>query len=791
MRLLALRLALAALVAAPLPAAAQPPRALTAEDYARAERYMTWSVADMVTLPSVRPTWLPDGRFWYRTTTPLGAEFVLVDPVRRARLRAFDHGRLAASLTQAGVTADSMRLPFTAIDLAPDGKRLAFDVGARRWRCDLPAYACAATNEPAAAPPVQGPPGRPGRGGAGGAPPTVVSPDGKRAAFIRDWNLWVRDLATGREAPLTTDGVKDFGYATDNAGWTRSDRPILLWSPDSKRIATFQQDDRKVGEMYVVQSRVGHPQLEAWKYPLPGDSVVSMIHRVIVNDADGASPRVVRLQIPADYHRSTLCDHIVCGGQFADVEWMDGGARLAFVSTSRDHKNEKVRVADAATGAVREVFEETVKTFFESGTGSVNWHVLPGGAELLWFSERDDWGNLYVYDLATGAPKRQLTKGPGTVLQVVRIDSAARVLYFTGTGREPGRDPYFRHLYRVALDGKSPPALVTPEDADHAVTVSPDGRWVVDSWSRPEVPPTTVLRDARTGRLLATLEKSDVSRLVAAGWTPPLPFTVKARDGKTDLYGLLYRPSNFDSTKKYPIINNIYPGPQTGSVGSRAFSAARGDTRALAELGFVVIQLDAMGTPMRSKSFHDAYYGDMGDNGLPDQMAAMRQLAQRHPWIDLDRAGIYGHSGGGFASADAILRYPDFFKVAVSQAGNHDQREYEDDWGEKYHGLLVGNNYVDQANQTHARNLKGKLLIAHGTADDNVPPYNTLLLVDELIRANRDFDLLMLPNRRHGFGSEPYMVRRRWDYFVRNLMGAEPPKEFEFRQAPGRQPAVP
>jgi dipeptidyl-peptidase-4 len=469
---------------------------------------------------------------------------------------------------------------------------------------------------------------------------------------------------------------------------------------------------------------------------------------------------------------------------------MDGGARLAFVSTSRDHQHEQVRVADAATGAVREVFREDVKTFFESGTGSVNWHVLPGN-ELLWFSERDDWGNLYVYDLATGAARRQLTKGPGTVLQVLKVDSAARQIYFTATGREAGRDPYFRHLYRVALDGRSAPALVTPEDADHTVTLSPDARWVVDSWSRPEVPPTTVLRDARTGRLVATLEKSDVSRLVATGWTPPIPFTVKARDGKTDLYGLLFRPTNFDSTRKYPIVNQIYPGPQTGSVGSRAFSAARGDTRALAELGFVVVQLDAMGTPMRSKSFHDAYYGDMGDNGLPDQIAGMKQLAQRYPWIDLERAGIWGHSGGGYAAADAILRYPDFFKVAISEAGNHDQREYEDDWGEKYQGLVSGPNYDDQANPHLARNLKGKLLIAHGTADDNVPPYNTMLLVDELIRANRDFDLLMLPNRRHGFGSEPYMVRRRWDYFVKNLLGAEPPKEFEFRQAPGRPAAVP
>ncbi|MBV9879891.1 MAG: DPP IV N-terminal domain-containing protein [Gemmatirosa sp.] len=746
---------------------------------------MAWNVTPLVTLPAVRPTWLPDGRFWYRNVVAGGgSEFVLVDPARGTRTRAFDHGRLAAGLTAAGAAADSARLPFTAIDLAPDGKSMEVDVGARRLRCDLAGYRCEATGAARAAASPDG--GRFGGAGRGGS--AATSPNGKLSAFIRDWNLWLRDLATGQERQLTNDGVKDFGYATDNAGWTKSDRPILLWSPDSKRIATFQQDDRKVGEMYVVQSKVGHPTLEAWKYPLPGDSVVSMIHRVVI-DVDG--PKVTRLQMAPDYHRSTLCDHITCGGGFADIEWMDGGARLVFASTSRDHRREDVRVADASTGAVRDVFTETVKTFFESGSGSVNWHVLPNG-ELLWFSERDDWGNLYVYDLATGALKRQVTKGPGTVLQVVRIDSTARALWFTAAGREAGRDPYFKHLYRVSLDGKAAPTLITPEDGDHTPSLSPDGRYVVDSWSRPEVPPTTVVRDARTGKLLATLEKSDISRLVATGWTPPMPFTVKARDGKTDLYGLMFRPTNFVPSKKYPIVNQIYPGPQTGSVGSRSFSAARGDARSLAELGFIVIQLDAMGTPMRSKSFHDAYYADMGDNGLPDQIAGMKQLAGRYPWIDIDRAGIWGHSGGGFAAADAILRYPDFFKVAISEAGNHDQREYEDDWGEKYHGLLapgpngVGTNYDDQANQHLAKNLKGKLLIAHGTADDNVPPYNTLLLVDELIKANKDFDLLMLPNRRHGFGNEPYMIRRRWDYFVKNLLGAEPPVEYQLQRAPNR-----
>src|SRR3954469_5645436 len=335
------------------------------------------------------------------------------------------------------------------------------------------------------------------------------------------------------------------------------------------------------------------------------------------------------------------------------------------------------------------------------------------------------------------------------------------------------------------MDGRGL-TLLTPENADHDVSLSPSGKYFVDNYSTPDVPPTTVLRDAN-GKLIATLGKVDVSRLLAAGWKPPMPITVKARDGKTDLYGLMYTPTKLDSTKKYPLINHIYPGPQTGSVGGRSFNAARGDAQALADLGFVVMELDGMGTPWRSKSFHDAYYGNMGDNTLPDQVAGMKELARRYRWIDIDRVGIYGHSGGGFATADAMFRYPDFFKVGISESGNHDNREYEDDWGERYGGLLNGTNYDDQANQNHVKNLKGKLLLAHGTLDNNVPPENTMLVVDALIKANKDFDLLMLPNQAHGYGAEAnYMTRRRWDYFVKNLLGAEPPKEYRMQGEAGR-----
>ena len=759
------------LLAAPL--MAQQPRQLTADDYARAERYLGTTTAPLVTGTGVRPTWLPDGRFWYRVSVPEGSAFFIVDPARRTREPAFDQARLAAALTTAAGTRVMLgRLPTQSFELAPDGRSMTVSVERRRFSCDLQRYACApgdSTNVPANA---------------------SVSPDGKRAVFIRDANLWMRELATGAESQLTTDGIQDFGYATDNAGWTHSDRPVVTWSPDSRQIATFQHDGRGVRDMYLASTNVGNPRLQAWKYPMPGDSVVFSIHRVIVS-LQGSQPRVVRLQMPPDAHRSTVSDHIACGGEICDVQWYPDGSHLAFVSSSRDHKQAWFRVADARTGEVRTLFEERMPTQVGDASFPENlWRVLPASNELIWWSQRDDWIQLYLYDLATGKLENRITTGDGNVEDVVRVDEKARTIYFMGQGKEPGRDPYFQHLYRIGFDGRGQ-TLLTPEDANHDVSLSPDGRYFVDTYSTPTTPPVTVLRDM-SGRVLQTLERADASRLLATGWKPPTPIRMKARDGKTDIYGLMFTPAGLDSTKKYPIINHIYPGPQSGSVGTRSFSPARGDDQALAELGFVVVEIDGMGTPGRSKTFADAYYGDMGDNTLPDQVAGMKELAQRYPFIDIERVGIWGHSGGGFATADAMFRFPDFFDVGIAESGNHDNRNYEDDWGERYQGLLQtakdSAGYAEAANQMHAEKLRGKLLLAHGTVDDNVPPSNTMLVVDALIKAGKDFDLLMIPNARHGYGSASnYMMRRRWDYFVKNLAGAEPPKEYRI----GERPVVP
>ena len=766
-----LRVALISLALPPVCAIAQQPRQYSEADYANAEKFMAYNVNPLAYKGQVNAQWLDDDRFWYREVDGSGTTYIAVDPRKGSRAPLFDQEKLAAALKSATRAAsDAKHLQLSDISLADNNRTLFFMSHGATFQCALESsYSCKTIS---GAPPAKGETPH---------PPLTLSPDRKLGAYIRNWNLWIRNLNTGAETQLTTDGVENFGYATDNAGWKHSDSAILLWSADSKKIATFQQDQRNTREMYLVPVTNTHPELKAWKYPLVGDKDVTMIERVII-DVD--SHKVIRLKMPPDQHRSTLCDDIACDGDtLADAEWSSDDKHLAFVSTSREHKQEWFRVADANTGEVREVMTETTPKFYESGNGKINWHYLPESNEILWFSERDNWGNLYLYDLATGKLKNQITHGPGDVTQVLYIDDKDRTIYFLGVGHEKDRDPYYEHFYSVRFDG-SGLKLLTPENATHRIKMSHEGRNFTDTYSTPTQPQVTVLRDNQ-GKTLMEVSKQDISSLTATGWQPLTPITVKGRDGATDLYGFMFKPTHFDALKKYPIINYVYPGPQTGSCGTREFRAAHSDMQSLAELGFIVICIDGMGTPYRSKSFHEAYYANLGDNTIPDQIAGMKDLAKKYSFIDLDRVGIWGHSGGGNATGAALLHYPEFFKVGIAESGNHDQRDYEDDWAEKWAGIEVKNpdgtsNYDSQANQNFAKNLKGHLLLAHGTMDDNVPPNNTLLLVDALIKANKDFDLILIPNAAHGYGAaSQYMMRRRWDYFVRYLAGDVPPNEYQ------------
>jgi dipeptidyl aminopeptidase/acylaminoacyl peptidase len=745
--------------------------ALTANDYQRAESFLTANTQKYIDHVAGKPTWLSGDRFWYRTLTAQGSEFVLVNAVKGSKAPAFNHEKLAQALSAAsGKSYTASMLPFQSFTFSPDEKSILFSADGKSWKCDLKTYQVSQDGTSKAKTEEE-------------TRSELMSPDGKKAILIKDFNLWVRDVASSKMTQLTTDGVKNFGYATDNAGWRHSDKPVLLWSPDSKKIFTYQQDERKVGDMYLVTTNVGHPKLEAWKYPLPGDSAVAMLHRVIV---DVETPKVIRLQIPADVHRSTIGDDISRGGVLNDAAWNEDASQLVFVSTSRDHKEEKIRMADAGTGAVKEIFEEKSATQFESGQRGISWRFLPAAKEIIWYSERDNWGHLYLYDAVSGKLKNQITKGDWLVTQVVKVDEKNRVIYFMANAKESG-NPYFSHFYKINFDGSNL-ALLTPEPGMHTVSLSTSENYFIDSYSQPDVAPVMVVRNLN-GKLISELEKTDLTRLKATGWKAPIPFSVKANDGKTDIYGLMYTPTKLDSAKKYPLVDYIYPGPQGGSVGSWSFAASRRDNQALAELGFVVIELEGTSNPLRSKSFHDMNYGQMADNTLPDQISGIKQLAAKYNWIDTSRVGMHGHSGGGFATACAMFIYPDFFKVGISESGNQDNRNYEDDWGERYIGLLKNDangvsNYEAQANQVHAKNLKGKLLLAHGMMDDNVPPYNTMLVLEALEKANKDYDLIIFPNSRHGYASfAPYMMRRRWDYFVRHLLKAEPPKEYQLHNA--------
>jgi dipeptidyl-peptidase-4 len=777
------RWAMPALLALLVPAAGLANgRQLTAQDYARAERFMPYNTEPLVDHDVGTVHWLDARRFWFIDHDSSGDHYRLMTATTGKVTPAFDRQKLAAALAKVvGKPVPAAKLGISGIRIESTG-RLEITRKHKHYQCDLTGAAHCIDEATLVKT---------------GKEPGILSPDRKLVAFIRNWNLWVREVATGKERQLTFDGVKNYGYATHNAGWVHGDTPVLNWSPDSKKIATYQQDQRKVGDMYLVSARIGHPKLEKWKYPLPGDKDVLMIEPVVIDVATGS---MVRLQLPPQQRLSSLCDELSCenNGHWDDVQWAPDGKTLAIVNTSRDRKHEWFRVADTRTGAVRTVFEESVRTYFNSGNSGVGavsgvdavaWRYLPASQQAIWYSDRSNWGNLYLYSLKTGGLVRAITTGKGNVTQVLHVDRRRGTIWFRAVGRIPGVNPYYEQLWKVSLRGGKP-TLLTPERCNHLISMSPDGRYFVDSCSTPARPPVTTLRSGRNGHVLATVARASLVRLKAVGWQAPEQIVVKGRDGKTDLYGLLFKPTSFDPHKKYPIVDYIYPGPFIGSIFSFRFEPAHYDDQSLAELGFIVVAINGMGTQYRSAAFRHLWYGDMGDNTLPDQVAAIKELAGRYPWIDLSRVGIWGHSGGGYATADAMFRYPDFFKVGWSESGNHDNRDYETQYSEMYQGLLVRNangttSYDNQANELVAAHLEGHLMLTYGTMDDNVPPENTELVVQALIKANRNFDMLAIPNARHAYlYATPYITRRRWDYFVRYLAGNVPPENYALKPWP-------
>ncbi|WP_088323765.1 S9 family peptidase [Polaribacter tangerinus] len=745
----------------------------TVAEYEAAAKHMDRGLYSKVLHQVSGSTFINSNHLLYTTNTKDGKKFILVNTDSKTKNDAFDQEKLAKKLSEEkNDTFKASELPIYDVTLSEDLETLYFSINREKYSYNIKENSLTKKSNSLQKTSRK----------------EHVSPNGKLAAYIYNYNLWIRDLTTNKKTQLTFDGKKDYGYATNNAGWTKSDGAVLKWSPNSDKIATFQQDARGVGMMYLTATNVGHPKLEAWKHPLPGDEKIFTIERVIIHL--GNTPKTVRLKMKPDFQRGTTTDHIAdWNNELLDAQWNKEGTKFAFVSGSRDHKIAHLQIADAQTGGVTSIHKEEVETYYESGVNAENWRVLFDSNEFIWYSEKTDWGHIYLYDLTTKKLKNQITSGNFIVKQVVNVDEKNRQIYFTAGCKEEG-NPYHNYYYKVNFDGSNFTNL-TPDKGTHKAIFSNNNNLIIDTYSTTSIPPTTVLRNS-IGEKIMELETADISELIKNNWQAPNEFSVKARDEKTDLYGVLFLPSHYNENNKYPVLNYIYPGPQSGSVGNYSFRPVWRDFQAVAELGFVVVAVDAMGTPMRSKSFHDFYYGNMGDNGLPDNITAIKQLAKKYKGMDIDRVGIWGHSGGGFASTRAVFAYPDFYDVAVSGAGNHDNRNYEADWGEKWQGLLEkGNiegkadgttNYDNQANQLIAKDLKGKLLITHGSMDDNVPPSNTMLVVEALINANKDFDMIIFPNQRHGYGKMTnYMTRKRWDYFVTHLLNAKPAEGFQLK----------
>jgi len=737
--------------------------------YERAEMLQGDGISDRLYGMSVQPNWIGgQSRFWYRAVGPNGSEFVLIDAERGTRHPAFDHEKLARGLSSlTGRKYSAGALPMQRFEFTPGGREIRLQIGGDPIQCDLRRYACFRLPASVVV--------RPGE---------VASPDGSWAAFVRDHNLFLRSLHDGREVPLTTDGVADHAYGERPDSFMTSLNARkhgdvwparVLWSPDARKLITYRVDQRQVLKMpYVEWAPAGgygaRPKVHYLRMPMAGDKHVPMSRLVVFDLGSGPAPQIKRIDVagaPIQMPYDLIYD---AAFPWWGSLWWDRSSRHTYhLRESRDFRHLRLIETDVVSGAVRDVLEDFSATGFR-----FNFRQLPlgfNGKTMLWVSEKDGWQHLYLHDVGSGRELARVTRGQWRVDKVMHVDWQQDWIYFTASGREPGMDLYYFQLYRIKSDGSQLTRL-TPEDAQHDISFSPDGRYFIARASRVDLPPITVLRRA-DGSLVQVLEKADISALTVFGRQRIERFRGKARDGVTDIYATVYRPSNFDPTRRYPVLDEIYGFPDVKAV-SR-FTAGK----PIAELGFIVVEIDGIGTGRRSKAFSAASYGKgwAQAGGLSDHIAILKQLAAIDPSFDLQRAGVYGYSGGGHTATRAILDYPDFFKVAVAGAGSHDVRLYQYEWGEHY----VGQPSEDpeafdlQANSQHVGKFAGKLLLAHGDIDDDVSVANTLQVVDALIKANKDFDLLIVPGATHDMYQHPYFIRRQWDYFVRHLSDREPP----------------
>jgi dipeptidyl-peptidase-4 len=731
----------------------------TLQDYQRAEKFLPGNARHLVYVADVTPHWIEKtNRFWYRKAGTSQTEFILVDAEQNTSASAFDHQRLATSLSHAAKREYSASaLPFSELEFVDSGKAIRFSLDGAQWTCPLATYECHKEDTHPE------------------TPNEVLSPNKRWAAYVKDHNLYLKDTSTGTAMQLTYDGVASWDYATPlpslrvmvDQGTEDVKQPAaVFWSPDSSKLITYRIDSRNSGRftsLQFVPPDQLRPRAFTYVYPLPGE-VLAKAEPIIFDIQSGK-----RIDVQASIELP-----------FQDgpgFDWFPDSKSFHYDYDERGYKAKELRVVDASTGEQKVLVREQADPYLDPG--ETFYRFVEATGEILWASERDGWNHLYIYQ-KNGQLENQITQGPWVVHQIEHVDEKNRRLYFMGNGREKGEDPYLQHLYSVGFDGKGL-QLLSPENADHSVNISPDGTFFVDNYSRPDLPGESVLRRIKDGSEVRVLEKTDASELLKTGWKFAEPFSGKAADGATEIYGLIWRPSNLDPAKKYPIVEFVYTGPQDFFV-PKSFGRTLW-LQSMAELGFVVVMVDGRGTTGRSRAFHQFSYHNLG-GAFEDHVALIKQMAARYPYMDATRVGIFGTSAGGYGAAHAMLAFPEFYKVGVSTSGDHDARLDKAWWNEAYQGYPVQDDYAPQSNVTMADRLQGHLLVEHGDIDDNVHPVETIRFVDALMKANKNFDMLFVPNMFHGESGEHalYLVRRRWDYFVQYLLGVTPPSNFEIKE---------
>src|SRR6266496_223696 len=724
------------------------------EDYQRAQRFLPGNLRKSIYVADVSAHWIDKtNRFWYHKVSPKGTEFVLVDADHNSAGPAFDHEKLAAALarlTKQEYSAED--LPFDTIEFTDDQKAVRFNLEDVRWTCTLSDYDC--------------------KRGSKEDSDEALSPDKKWIAVVKDHNLYVRNVSTGATFQLTWDGVRGWDYGTPlpalrllvEQGTEDVKQPAsVFWSPDSSRLITYRIDSRTSARFTSVQFVPPdqlRPKAYDVVYPLPGE-VLAKAEPIIFEIPSGKRTDVKSSAIELPFQDGP------------GFEWSPDNQMIFYDYDERGFKSKEIRIIDPETGEQKVVLSERSDQYVDPGETFYRFDHATG--EIILASERDGWNHLYLYG-KHGQLENQVTQGTRVVRQIEYVDEKNRRIFFLAGGREKNEEPYQTHLYSIGFDGKEL-KLLTPENASHSVSVSPDGTFFVDSYSRVDLPAESVLRRSKDGSELRVLEKTDVSALQSDGWKFPEPFQGKAADGTTDIYGLIWKPSNFDPSKKYPVVEHVYTGPQGFFVPKTFGGMLR--LQSVAELGFVVVMIDGRGTVGRSRAFHLFSYRNLGGS-FEDHVAMIKQMAAHNAYMDIARVGIFGTSAGGYGAAHAMLVFPEFYKVGVTISGDHDARLDKAWWNEAYQGYPVQDDYAAQSNVTMAGRLQGHLLIEHGDIDDNVHPVESMRFVDALMSANKNFDMLLVPNMYHGESGPhgPYLAKRRWDYFVRYLLGVTPPSDF-------------